>query len=137
MAVGDVEAVPVEAVRRVVHRRAERPLHRRRHRRHRQALLLRELGARREPADERQPRVRSHCRFRNRGTEYVSGSCIKWIGGGAKRQCDRALRQPHELVVAPEERRLARRRLRRRAAHLGVDGKVILPPPCIFCMENH
>ena len=40
-----------------------------------------------------------------------------------------------------ERRRLAevrrRRRLRRRAAHLGVDGKVILPPPCIFCMENH
>jgi hypothetical protein len=36
-------------------------------------------------------RVQSHCRFRKRGTEYVSESGIKWMSGGAKRQCDRAL----------------------------------------------
>jgi hypothetical protein len=34
---------------------------------------------------------RSHCRFRNRGTEYVSTSGMKWMSGGTKRQCDRAL----------------------------------------------
>jgi hypothetical protein len=37
------------------------------------------------------PRVRSHCRFRNRGTEYVSESGKKWMQGSTKRQCDRAL----------------------------------------------
>jgi hypothetical protein len=40
------------------------------------------------------PRVRSHCRFRSRGTEYVSESGMKWISGGTKRQCDRALIVP-------------------------------------------
>jgi hypothetical protein len=44
---------------------------------HHEALLgqvvLRRLRARREP------RVRSHCSFRNRGIEYVSDSVIKWI----------------------------------------------------------
>ena len=37
------------------------------------------------------PGFRSHCRFRNRGTEYVSKSGMKWMSGGAKRQCGRAL----------------------------------------------
>jgi hypothetical protein len=36
-------------------------------------------------------RVRSHCRFTNRGTEYVSYSGMKWMSGGTKQQCDRAL----------------------------------------------
>ena len=36
-------------------------------------------------------RVRSHCRFRNRGTEYFSYSGIKWMSSSTKRQCDRAL----------------------------------------------
>jgi hypothetical protein len=36
-------------------------------------------------------RVRSHCRFGNRGTEYVSESVMKRMSGGTKRQCDRAL----------------------------------------------
>jgi hypothetical protein len=35
-------------------------------------------------------RVRSH-RSRNRGTEYVSESGIKWMSGGIKRQRDRVL----------------------------------------------
>ena len=38
-----------------------------------------------------QGRVRSHCRFKNRGTEYVSESVMKWMSGGTKRECDRAL----------------------------------------------
>ena len=42
----------------------------------------------------RTPRVRSHCRFRNRSPEYVSESGITWISGRTKRQCDRALRTP-------------------------------------------
>ena len=36
-------------------------------------------------------RVRSHCRFRNRGTKYVSESGMKWMRGATKRQCDRTL----------------------------------------------
>ena len=36
-------------------------------------------------------RVRPHCHFRNRRTEYISESGMKWISGGTKRQCDRAL----------------------------------------------
>ena len=38
-----------------------------------------------------EPRVRSHCRFSNRGTEYVNKSGMKWMRVSAKRQCDRAL----------------------------------------------
>jgi hypothetical protein len=36
-------------------------------------------------------RVRSHCRFRNRGIEYVSESGVKWMSGSTKRQCDQTL----------------------------------------------
>ena len=32
-------------------------------------------------------RVRSHCRFINRGTEFVRDSGIKWMSGSTKRQC--------------------------------------------------
>ena len=48
-----------------------------------------------EPGTTRQstrlllPRVRSHCRFRNRGTEYVSESGMKLMSGRTKRQCMR------------------------------------------------
>jgi hypothetical protein len=42
----------------------------------------------------RSPRVRSHCRFRNRSTEYVRESGVEWMSGSTKRQCDRALRSP-------------------------------------------
>jgi hypothetical protein len=30
-----------------------------------------------------------------------------------------------------------RREARGEQPHLGADGKVILTPPCIFCIENH
>ena len=40
------------------------------------------------------PRVRSHCRFRNRGTDYVRESGMKWMNASTKRQCDRALPSP-------------------------------------------
>jgi hypothetical protein len=46
------------------------------------------------------PRVRSHCRFRNRGTDYISESGMKWMSGGAKRQCDRALGPPLHTVAS-------------------------------------
>ena len=67
------------------------------------------------------PRVRPHCRFRNRGTEYVSKSGINWMSGGAKRQCDRALVMPlvelrHALLdVVPQPEHL-RLRLELRSA---------------------
>ena len=38
-------------------------------------------------------RVRSHCRFRNRGTKYVSESGMKWMRGNTKRQCDPSCRR--------------------------------------------
>ena len=86
------------------------------------------------------PRVRSHYRFRNRSTEYSSVSGIKWMSGSTKRHCDRALSTrtataascaPHRALHAPA--------LRQHPgfpgpAHapstLGVDVKVIQPPPC-------
>jgi hypothetical protein len=40
------------------------------------------------------PRVRSHCRFRSRGTDCVSESGMKRMSGGAKRRCDRARSRP-------------------------------------------
>ena len=44
------------------------------------------------PAKLRPGGVRSHCRFRHSGAKYVSASGMKWMSGGTKRQCDRALR---------------------------------------------
>jgi hypothetical protein len=35
----------------------------------------------RPPCLRSRPRVRSHCRVRNRGTEYVSKSGMKWMSG--------------------------------------------------------
>jgi hypothetical protein len=52
------------------------------------------LATARSPCDGRngsRRRVRSHCRFRNRGTEYVREYGMKRMNGGTKRQCDRAL----------------------------------------------
>ena len=36
------------------------------------------------------PRVRSHCRFRKRGTDYTSEYGIKWVSGSTKRHCEQA-----------------------------------------------
>ena len=61
-----------------------------------------------------QARVRSHCRVRKRGTEYVRESGMKWMsGGGATRRCDRhlglplrdALAHPITLACAPAHTR--------------------------------
>ena len=41
-----------------------------------------------------EPRVRSHCRFRKRGAEYVNESGMKWISGRTTRQSGRALAEP-------------------------------------------
>jgi hypothetical protein len=49
-----------------------------------------------------EPRVRSHCRFRKRCTEYVSDSGIKWVNGSTERQCDRALAEPSRGPEAVE-----------------------------------
>ena len=45
------------------------------------------------------PGVRSHGRFRNRGTDSLSESGMKWMCGGTQRQRDRALRAPALAVV--------------------------------------
>ena len=44
-------------------------------------------------------RVRSHCRFRHRGTKYVSDSGMKWMIGSTKRQSDRALAGGHRAAA--------------------------------------
>jgi serine/threonine protein kinase len=46
--------------------------------------------------------VRSHCRFRIRGTESLSKSGIKWVNCRTKRQCDRTLGvPPHRQLPVP------------------------------------
>jgi hypothetical protein len=40
------------------------------------------------------PRVRSRRRFRNRGTDSLRESSVKWMSGSTKRQCDRASPSP-------------------------------------------
>ena len=49
------------------------------------------------------------CRFRDRGPEYVRESGMKWMGGGAERQRDRALRRPPGTYAqrSPRRRRAA------------------------------
>ena len=37
------------------------------------------------------PRARSHCRFRNRGTDHLREYGVQWMNASKKRQCDRAL----------------------------------------------
>ena len=54
-------------------------------------------GGRRRPG----ARVRSHCRFRYRGTEYVSESGIKWMSGRTKPECGRALWPPRAAPLSP------------------------------------
>jgi hypothetical protein len=45
------------------------------------------------------PRVRSHCRFRKRGIDYLGESGIKQMSGITKRQCDRTLGIPRREIV--------------------------------------
>ena len=47
------------------------------------------------------PRVRSHRRLRNRGTDSLSESGMKRMRGGAMRQCDRALSAPSSTPRSP------------------------------------
>jgi hypothetical protein len=48
------------------------------------------------------PRVRSHCRFTQRGAGYGGKSGMKWMSGSTKRQCDRALSRPSPSPNPPE-----------------------------------
>jgi hypothetical protein len=45
-------------------------------------------------------RVRSHCCFRKRGTEYVREYDVQWMSGSTERQCDRALDSPRRSSAA-------------------------------------
>ena len=80
------------------------------------------------------PRVRSHWRFRNKGTEYVSNSGIKWMRCGTKRQCDRALAAPPWMACAGTRRACSRGR--RSGAHMIAaicrQMRVFLCAPSIF-----
>jgi hypothetical protein len=46
-------------------------------------------------------RVRSHCRFRKRGTHSISGSGIERVSGDATQRCDRALATMRLEILAP------------------------------------
>jgi hypothetical protein len=77
-------------------------------------------------------RVRSHCRVRNRCTEYDSDPGIKWMGGGTERQCDRALGDLP--VVEPPAGVLGH------VPHRGAwpsGGGFIFTPPCLFRTGTH
>ena len=97
-----------------------------------------EVAPRGQPRLQAPPRVRSHCHFRKRGTEYVSGSGMKWMS----RWCKATMRPsptPTRRRTAPARpARGRRRRCPRRSwpgrspARLGVDATVILTQPCIF-----
>jgi hypothetical protein len=54
----------------------------------------RELPFKEGEAFEVNNRVRSHCRFRKRGTVSLSEFCIKMTSGRTKRQCDSTLPPP-------------------------------------------
>jgi hypothetical protein len=56
------------------------------------------LRERREEVEA--PRVRLHCRFRNRRTKSVTDSGMKLTSGGTKRPCDRAPETPLEVAEA-------------------------------------
>jgi hypothetical protein len=66
-------------------------------------------------------RVRSHCRFRNRDTNYFSESVIKRVSGSTKRQCDRALRGGWLRAVAVRAQGLPGRAQPRRAGDAAGD----------------
>ena len=51
------------------------------------------------------PRVWSHCRFRDRCTEYVRKTSIKWMSGSTKRHCDRARGGPAEDAAHIRDKR--------------------------------
>jgi hypothetical protein len=53
-------------------------------------------------------RGRSHCHFRNRGTEYLHESVIKWMRGGAQQQCERTLGALGPVRAAAAEGRRSR-----------------------------
>jgi hypothetical protein len=68
------------------------------------ARLLRELVLR--ALDRGEPRADlvfgRICRFRDRGTEYVRESGMKWMSGGARRQCEASPRaDPGQRRVQP------------------------------------
>jgi hypothetical protein len=64
------------------------------------------------------PGVWSYRRFRNRGTEYISESGIKWIMGSTKRQCTRAQVPPLLDPTVDVCSALARREAVPEPAHL-------------------
>ena len=72
------------------------------------------------------PKVRSHCRFRNRGTKYVSESGMKRMSGGTKRQCDRALCPTSAASSSACSAAIVSDSLRARMRLVAVSGTVIL-----------
>jgi hypothetical protein len=91
-------------------------------------------------------RVRSHCRFRDRGTEHARGSGVERVGGGGKRRCGRARRPrpPRRAGQLARARLLAARRRR-----IGTCGRQlsyscsvvtihnILRPPAVLVITIH
>jgi hypothetical protein len=75
-----------------VARRRAIPTQHRVPRRHRRVPALSHIPLRKRRRHG--PKVRSHRRFRNRGTDYLTGFGVKWLSGSKKRQCGRALQRP-------------------------------------------
>jgi hypothetical protein len=79
------------------------------------------------------PGVRSHGRLRNRGTEYASGSGVKWVRGGAKRRCDRALGAPRAAAASCSAAAAQKSRM---AWSGRADDNATAAPPCILYIGN-
>ena len=76
--------------------------------------------------------IRSHCRFRKKGTESFSTSGITCLNGATKRQGDRALHPPH----APRPPRPPRAPARRPGPASAAGDEFISAPPCIFMSQR-
>ena len=86
-------------------------------------------------------RVRSHCRFRNRGTEYVRTFVMEWMGGGTSRQCDRALRRAQVQHLPRHDRHGQPRTLKsfyHRPVHFVSDSpyNILSVSPYTWCRQN-
>ena len=103
---GPTRRLPARAVRHPVRRRHQRGVH------GVQAVLLRGRVLRGPGLQQlllRAVQLRSYFRhFRRRGIDSLRKSCIKWVGGSTKRQCDRTLGTTRSMPTVARGTPLAR-----------------------------
>ena len=86
------------------------------------------------PPPAREKRSRSHRRFRNRDTEFLSESVTKWMNGCTQRHCDRTLGGGR--AHRPQKRQWwRRRRLVKRCRHVGTSHAATWHGPRAFSLR--